>query len=239
LCRRGVIGAATIRRADVAEQKQVIVPDSPEVRRLAALGSLNADLTEAALALELASEHAEADNDNDRALYRQLIAHAVVVYGRDSTDSGKREALRSFVAVPASWVSTHDQVMNFRNRTIAHSESTNEATYVLAELLEDDGVVTVGRILAATTASPPPHQFVQRFRALIKEMQILLKAEIEVARVAVLATIDAQQAGELWGDGEQPQLVPGFVSDWDPSARRPAYPSSHEILVHLFDGEQP
>lgn len=223
----------------MAEQKQVIVPDSPEVRRLAVLGSLNADLTEAALALELASEHTEADNDHDRALYRQLVALAVVVYGRAQTKSGARKALWSYVTVPSNLVPTHEQVMKFRNRTIAHSESENESTYVVADLTSDTGSVTVDRALVVTTASPAPHTFVHRFQALVAELQALLKAEIEVARTAVIASIDEQQGSELWREGRRPQLVPRLISEWDPDSRRPPYPTSHEIPVYLFDDPQP
>lgn len=223
----------------MAEQKQVIVPDSPEVRRLAALGSLNADLIEAALALDLASKYAEADNDHDRALYRQLVALAVVVYGRAQTKSGARKALWSYVTVPSNLVPTHDQVMKFRNRTIAHSESESESTYVMADLTSDVGSITVDRALVVTTASPSPRAFAHRFQALVAELQVLLKAEIEVARAAVIASIDTQQSGDLWREGRQPQLMPRLISEWDPDTRRPPYPTSHEIPVYLFDDPQP
>lgn len=223
----------------MAEQKQVIVPDSPEVRRLAALGSLNADLTEAALALELASEHVEADNDHDRALHRHLVALAVVIYGRAQTKSGARKALWSYVTVPSNLVSTHEQVMKFRNQTIAHSESENESTYVMADLTSNAGSVTIDRALVVTTASPAPRAFVHRFQALVAELQELLKAEIEVACTAVIASIDQQQGSDLWREGRQPQLAPRLISEWDPDTRRPPYPTSHEIPVYLFDDREP
>ncbi|RZS57732.1 hypothetical protein EV141_1451 [Microcella putealis] len=223
----------------MVDQKQVIVPDSPEVRRLAALGSLNADLTEAALALGLVSEYTEADNDHDRALYRQLLALAVVVYGRAQTKSGARKALWSYVTVPPNLESTHDQVMKFRNRTIAHSESENESTYVMADLASDGGPITVERALVITAASPSPRTFVHRFQALVAELQVLLRTKIEVARAAVIALIDTQQSGDLWREGRQPQLVPRLISDWDPDTRRPPYPTSHEIPVYLLEDPQP
>lgn len=152
---------------------------------------------------------------------------------------GARKALWSYVTVPSNLVPTHEQVMKFRNQTIAHSEGENESTYVMADLTSDAGSVTVDRALVVTTASPAPHTFVHRFQTPVSELQLLLKAEIEVARTAVIASIDKPQGIDLWHEGRQPQLVPRLISEWDRGTRRTPYPTSHEIPVYLFDDPQP
>lgn len=218
----------------MSEQKQVIIPDSSEARALAGLGSLSADLGEARRTVELAVDYEEAENDRERAVYRQLISHAVVVYGRVQTKSGARKALWSFISVPANLQATHDQAMLLRNRTIAHSESDLETSHAIAVLTNESGVVDIVRVFVVVSSAPPPHPFVHQLLALIKELQRLLKPELDRARLAVVASLDAQQRNELWRDGMQPQLKPGLESDWEPGVKRPPYPTSHEIPIHLF-----
>ncbi|WP_396655571.1 hypothetical protein [Microbacterium sp.] len=74
------------------------------------------------------------------------------------------------MTVPSNLVPTHEQVMKFRNQTIAHSEGENESTYVMADLTSDAGSVTVDRTLVVTTASPAPHTFVNRFQTPVSEL---------------------------------------------------------------------
>jgi hypothetical protein len=62
---------------------------------------------------------------------------------------------------------------------------------------------------------------VHRFQTLVSELQVLLKAEIEVARTTVIASIDEQQGIDLWHEGRQPQLVPRLISEWDPDTGGP------------------
>lgn len=117
---------------------------------------------------------------------------------------GARKALRSYVTVPSNLVSTHEQVMKFRNQTIARSESEKESTYVMADLTADAGPVTVDRALVVTTASPPRRRRRTRSCTASRRSSPSFRCywgEIEVAHTAAIASIDEQQGIDLRHEG--------------------------------------
>lgn len=216
----------------MGEDRQVMIPDSAEARRLAMLAAFEADLTEAEDALKAAESFSDAKEDPDSAICRYLVAYGAVAYGRCFTSSTVRPELDSVVSVPPEFVDAHENLLRFRNGTIGDSENGWRPTYVLADLSHDGAVARVDRVVAMTIATYMPQSVLRRARLLIEELKASLGSEICAARTAAVTSIDGAAADELWDTGVQPQLLPTYDADWIPEASWPRHRRSHEIPIH-------
>jgi len=217
----------------MGESKQVVVPDSPEARRLALLGGFAADLIEVADAFAIAETFLGAKDEPGATIYRLLVAHGVVAYARCFADSKVRAKLGTLISVPPEFANTHNALMKLRNRTIAHSESNLQPTYAVVDLSHDGTTVAVDRALSITITTGTPSPDVQQARLLVTELQAALQLELDAAKTAVAASIDEAFANSLWTTGERLQLTPTDFTEWTPDTRRPKYPKSHEVPIYM------
>ena len=111
----------------------VAVDDSPAARLFIELSSHAADLVEAREALEWALRV-----DPDPALPGDikpfLIGFAAVSYCRCVLASTVRKPVTDHVDIPTDMETTHQTIKDFRNQTIAHSQSELKVTYPVGVL---------------------------------------------------------------------------------------------------------
>lgn len=113
-----------------------VLPDTADTRLLIELTSHANDLSEAAHALDCALTSGE-----DSALWMPLTSHAVTAYIRPFIDSNVRTRLDKMSMVPpipAHLQAVHDLIRNYRNTTVAHSQSTLVMPLPVA-ILDDQG----------------------------------------------------------------------------------------------------
>ncbi len=113
-----------------------VLPDTADTRLLIELTSHANDLSEAAQALDCALTSGE-----DSALWMPLTSHAVTAYIRPFIDSNVRTRLDKMSMVPpipAHLQAVHDLIRNYRNTTVAHSQSTLVMPLPVA-ILDDQG----------------------------------------------------------------------------------------------------
>ncbi|MBD8535688.1 hypothetical protein [Plantibacter sp. CFBP 13570] len=215
--------------------RQAIVLASEPVIALATLSSFNADLTEARQNFELAAEFENAVDERGHQIYRALVNQAVIAYLRCVKKSDHRPPVLEYVSVPEQFLGVHSQLDKLRNRTIAHSESDLEASYVLATLNATDGTPSLQQIQTITAAGAMPPAIRARAEALVTDLSTQLNKIIDEAKQAVSASLSPEDAATLWTDGRQPRFVPALISEWDPNRKRAHYPSSELIPMYMFD----
>lgn len=113
-----------------------VLPDTADTRLLIELTSHANDLSEAAQALDCALTSGE-----DSALWMPPTSHAVTAYIRPFIDSNVRTRLDKMSMVPpipAHLQAVHDLIRNYRNTTVAHSQSTLVMPLPVA-ILDDQG----------------------------------------------------------------------------------------------------
>ena len=115
-----------------------MLPDSPDRRLLVELTSHAADLAEAAEALSLALEAGDGS-----ALWQPLTMHATTAYVRPFIHSNVRRRLDQmpgFSIVDESLGELRSIIRQYRNTSVAHSQSSL-STFLVTALLGDDGHV--------------------------------------------------------------------------------------------------
>jgi len=215
------------------EVKQVAVPDSPEARKVVLLGGYSADLMEAEDTLNLAATFTSDTDQRGSDLYRFLIAHAVIAYARCFANSNVREKLDAIVPVPPAHVDVHQAIMDVRNKTIAHSESTLQVTYAVVNLRHVEQETTVERAMSITFGTGIPRPVVEQWQRLITDLRAALQVLIDVAKAELIASLDDTAATWLWDHGEQPRLVPTSDAAWVANAKRGKYPASAEAPIYV------
>ena len=218
---------------NVEERKQVVVPDSPEARRLALLGEYHADLVEAESTFELAESFTGETEPPGSDIYRFLVAHGVVAYARCFTTSNVRAKLDTILQVPAEHASTHKALIDFRNRTVAHSESSLQVTYAVVDLLRVEDETTVERAMSITLANGAPRSVIAEAQRLIADLLEALQALRDVAKAEVVASLDAAAADWLWENGGRARFVPTPEEEWAADTRRSKYPSSPDTPIYM------
>ena len=145
---------------EAAPARIATLPDSPDTRLFVELSSYAADLSEALAALELVSPpHAEDPVLREAELF--LVGYAVMAYCRTFFPSQVRVPLTKHVAVPNELAATHTRIVNFRNRTIAHSHSQLTTTLPVAVLWPNAD--RPRDVLAVTLIQSLPRDEVARF----------------------------------------------------------------------------
>lgn len=215
------------------EVKQVAVPDSPEARKVVLLGGYSADLIEAVEALEIAETFSGETAKPGSDVYRFLIAHAVIAYARCFANSNVRAKLDTIVPVPTVHADIHQAMMDVRNKTVAHSESTLHVTYGVVDLRHVGEETTVERALAITFSNGIPRPVVERLQRLITDLRAALQVHFDIAKAELIASLDGAAASGLWDHGEQPRLVPTSDAEWVANARRGKYPATSEAPIYV------
>lgn len=213
--------------------KQVAAPDSPEARKIVLLGGYTADLIEAAEALEIAGTFSGETAKPGSDIHRFLVAHAVIAYARCFANSNVREKLDTIVAIPSQHVDVHQAMMDVRNKTVAHSESTLQVTYASVDLRHVGEETTVERAVAITFSHPIPRLVIEQLQRLITDLRAALQVHFDVAKAELISSLDGTAASGLWDHGVQPRLVPTSDAEWVANARRGKYPASAETPIYV------
>ena len=211
----------------------VMVGDSPDTRLFVEMLSYAADLTEAQQALHLAVRGKQEGAPLDDAR-KYLIGFAVVAYCRAVMHSNVRGRLTDYVEVPADLLEIHNHVKNFRNATVAHSQSDLAVTYPVGVLDADS--LEVRYVAGLTTSSTLPWQVVRAFQTLVATMDGLLDEAIEPVRTRLerrLRMTDPRIVAAV----APPRVIEKFAVDFDAKTKREPYPTSHTVYWEPRDLE--
>lgn len=146
-----------------------MLPDTPETRLLTELSSYADDLSEAAVAMDLALEAG-----SESPLWPPLTGYAVVAYMRAFVHSNVRSGLLTHLEVPDDLAETHRMIHTYRNTTVAHSQSQLSLSLPLAPLTAEGRVkmvvpITVRHNLPPSTASRISHA-IERMSILVDDL---------------------------------------------------------------------
>lgn len=203
----------------------VMVEDSPDARLFIELSSHAADLIEAHHALELAlQEHDSGSTLADASPY--LVGFAVIAYGRSVLHSNVRGRLTDHVVVPGHLTDVHEQIKNFRNATIAHSQSELSVTYPTGFL--DPSTLEVSHVSAVTMSSTLPIAVTQRFRILVEAMIDQLDQAIEPIRTRLEDGLRQINPDALLA-GARPTVLTKAAEDFEPRSKRTRYPTRQTL----------
>lgn len=210
-----------------------MVEDTPDARLFIELSSYGADLAEAVRALDLAIQGD--DQDSPFADAQQfLIEFAVVAYCRCFMPSTVREKLTHHVGVPLEFAKTHDLVVTFRNRTIAHSQSDLAVTYPVGVL--ESATLVVRDVMAVTVVSPLPPLVVRQFRTLATTMEALLDVVLFPIRERLKDNLRATDRTDLV---DLPRPIEKLAEEFNPKSTRHSYPTSHTLYWDVSDDLDP
>ena len=210
---------------DPATPLVVMVEDSPDARLFIELSSHAADLTEADHALELAlQEHDPGSALADARPY--LVGFAVVAYGRSVLHSNVRGRLTDHVNVPDHFADVHEQIKDFRNATIAHSQSELSVTYPMGFL--DPNTLEVSHVAAVTMSSTLPIAVTQRFRKLVEAMIDQLDQATEPIRARLEDGLRQTNPDALLA-GARPTVLTRAADDFEPRSKRTRYPTRQTL----------
>ena len=143
-----------------------MLPDMPDTRLLVELTSHASDLSEASHALASAVAAGESSE-----LWFPLTSHAVTAYIRPFIHSNVRRRLDEMLdapAVPPSMKWLHEVIRQYRNTTIAHSQS-NLALPFPVVLLDDAGKPT--KVAPVSLINQMPMAIAERFADLVAAME--------------------------------------------------------------------
>jgi hypothetical protein len=226
-------------RAEVQEhvraalgQVQTMAPDSPAVRTFIAAASHMHDLRQALGALE------SADAIEDTTVAGHLRVYAVVAYGR-TYDSRARADLATFIEMSPEDVALTARLKTTRNKFAAHSENSMTVTTPILDLQKElNGSINIVQVSGITVGTPMPYPFVAEFAAMLRRLIDQLQAALQPLKDMVRAELTPEEVAAVFANPKPLQFVPAPVAEWEPSARRPAYPASHLSPVHIDTGEQ-
>ena len=209
-----------------------VLPDSPDARRLVELSSHLNDLSDADHALSAPLQLAE-----DDPLWSALTGYAATAYMRAFLPSQVRRRLLEIVRIPAERVALHDTIHEFRNTTVAHSQSELVMVVPLA-VLNESGTVRVVTDMVVSQALP--QRTAEAFELLIADViEVVENAAQELIERLRLRYADADAATiASWPDPEirheldnaftaatKRRHAPAFTLYWrqgDPATKQPA-----------------
>ena len=198
------------------------VPDSPDARLFIELSSFGSDLTEAHDALDMAVRFKAGDEPLPDAV-PFLIGFAVVAYCRTILHSSVRRPLTEHVEIPGEFLEIHQTVRDFRNATIAHSQSNLAATLPVAVL--DSGSKRLRDVTAVSVLQTLPWLGVHRFQTLVETMTDLLDEVIHPVRTRLAAALRGVSYEALLA-APRPTVLERLADDFEPRSKRPPYPRS-------------
>ncbi|WP_433585362.1 hypothetical protein [Microbacterium hydrocarbonoxydans] len=198
---------------------QTVAPDSPVVRELIVAASFNYDLSEAAEALERAS-------DADSLTARMLRSYAVIAYCR-TFGSKVRPDLTTLIALDDFEQALDAKLRAIRNRFAGHSESRMATTFPVVDLkVDDDGQVAVEMVRGMTAVTSLPASLIADFAAFIGSLKAKLVAHLDEVKKRVAASFTPEQLAALFDDPQRLQVNAVDAVEWTPAQRRGKYPAS-------------
>ncbi|TFC06538.1 hypothetical protein [Cryobacterium sp. MDB2-33-2] len=213
-------------------QVQTMAPDSPAVRTLIKAASHMHDLRQARGALE------SADATDDASVAAQLRVYAVVAYGR-TFGSNARPDLATFVELSPRDSELTARLKVVRNKYGAHSENDMTTTTPLLDLQKEvGGNISILQVTGITVDSPMPHSFVTEFAEMLSHIIEQLTAALQPLKSAVREDLTREEITAVFDDPQPLQFVTVPVAEWEPNARRPAYPASRFSPVHMDTGQE-
>jgi hypothetical protein len=206
-----------------------MVDDSDDARLFIELSSHAADLVEARDALELALRSMPDPDSPLRDAERSLVANAAMAYCRTFFPSKVRRPVTVFVEIPQALVATHELVVMFRNRTIAHSQSDLSVTYALGVL--DAETLEVLDVSAPNISSPMPLEHVRGFLELVTTVGERLDEVIEPIRTRLTERLADADRPALLKDGRRPAVRALPAAEFGSQTTRPPSPASHPVYL--------
>ncbi|WP_281886904.1 hypothetical protein [Agromyces rhizosphaerae] len=156
-----------------------MLPSTPGTRLLIELASYAEDLSEAGEALELAFEAGPGSS-----CWLPLTNAAVVAYMRAFGRSDARGDLAAHIELPEDLHETHAMIRDYRNRSVAHSQSGLSMSLALAHLGTDGRVATVR---AMTVRHALPAHTATRVADAVERIEAMLAERIQTLSDALAA----------------------------------------------------
>lgn len=195
-----------------------VLPDTADTRLLIELTSHANDLSEAAHALGCALTSGEGSE-----LWMPLTSHAVTAYVRPFIDSNVRTRLDKMPAVPdipASFQPVHDIIRNYRNTTIAHSQSTLVMPLPVA-ILDDRGNGI--DVMGVSITHQMPLVLAERFSDLIRTVEDIVEEATQPVLDRLRTWLKAQDTAAI-GSWPLPVLHEARDADFTSAHRRKRTP---------------
>ena len=192
------------------------------------------------VALEGAARGAleSADATDDASVAAQLRVYAVVAYGR-TFGSNARPDLATFVELSPQDSELTARLKVVRNKYGAHSENDMTTTTPLLDLQKEvGGNISIQQVTGITVDSPMPHSFVTEFAEMLSHIIEQLTAALQPLKSAVRENLTREEVTAVFDDLQPLQIVTVPVAEWEPNARRPAYPASRFSPVHMDTGQE-
>lgn len=214
-------------------QVQTLSPDGPAVRRFISAASHVHDLRQALVALTSAS------SAEDHSVARQLRTYAVVAYGR-TYGSNIRPDLSALIDMSTADLALTARLKAVRNKYAAHSENGMTVTSPILDLQKElDETITVQEVHDITVDSPVPLTFINDFELMLHRLVDQLTAALQLLKDDIRSQLTSEQVTEAFTNPQRLQFTTAPVAEWEPTGRRPAYPSSRLSPVHLdLGGEE-
>lgn len=198
----------------------LLLPDSEDSRLFIELSHFaGADLSPAAIALELALARLDADDVDQAAGF--LVESAVMSYCRAFFASNVRKPLGEYLELPERFRSVDELIREYRNMVIAHSQSS--LTMTLPVVVEQ----TDGSRLAQgwTVSQPLPRPLLRQFAELIDAVADRLDELIADVQARLDPLLDVAVALE-----DAPLIINHELADaFTARSRRRPYPNSHSL----------
>lgn len=195
-----------------------VLPDMPDTRLLVELTSHACDLSEASQTLASAFAAGESSE-----LWLPLTSHAVTAYIRPFIQSNVRRRLDEMPdvpAVPSSMKWLHEVIRQYRNTTIAHSQS-NLALPLPFVLLDDNG--KPAKVAPISLTNQMPLTVAEKFACLISAVE----DAVEHATQSVLDRLNAwarDRTAEEAKTWDPPEIVHATALEFSAGQRRTRVP---------------
>lgn len=206
----------------------VMIDDSADARLFIELSSHAADLSEARAALELALRGTDGDEPFKDAR-RYLAESAAMAYTRTFMPSKVRRPVTDFVTIPEPLLATHELIRLYRNRTIAHSQSSLSTTYAVGVL--DATTLDVVCVTGPTISSDLPREHLRDFFDLIEAIEDALDEVIRPIRMRLTDALGEADRAALVKEGRTPDVRLRWAAEFTARDTRRPYPTSHSLYV--------
>lgn len=201
-----------------AEPYLAVLPDMPDTRLLVELESHASDLSEASHTLA----HAIAAGESSP-LWLPLTSHAATAYIRPFINSNVRRRLDEMPdipAVPSSMKVLHDVIRQYRNTTVAHSQS-NLVLPLPAVVRDNTGKPT--NVVPFSVIHQMPSAIAEGFAALIAAMEDVVAEATQPVLERLRIWVKHQTAEDVatWA---QPEFVHATALEFNAGERRTRLP---------------
>lgn len=195
-----------------------VLPDMPDTRLLVELTSHASDLSEASHTLAGAFAAGQSSE-----LWLPLTSHSVTAYIRPLIQSNVRRRLDKMPevpAVPASLKWLHEVIRQYRNATVAHSQS-NLALPLPFVLLDDNGKPT--RVVPLSLIKQMPLTVAEEFADLITAMEDAVQQATQpvLDRLNAWARDRTAEEAKTW---DLPEIVQAGAMEFGAAERRTRVP---------------